>query len=254
MNLEHFVKRNNTKYADALLKEAKGLKAIQSILDTLHITEIKVPEIIRVSENELVLEHIPSTNPTREHMQHLGDGLAKLHKYSDKHHYGLSYNNYIGLNPQVNSEAESWGRFFVEQRLEFQIGLIRDTAIKTRFENKLETSKAKLIEQLDKHCDKTSLCHGDLWSGNILFSKDQCWLIDPAIYWGDREVDLAMSEMFGGFSPVFYQSYDRAYPRSAAYSHKKDIYNLYHYLNHYNLFGEGYLRDCERILFALTGL
>jgi len=106
--------------------------------------------------------------------------------------------------------------------------------------------KQALINFLNDHCEHASMVHGDLWSGNVLFDRDSVWLIDPAIYYGDREVDLAMTEMFGGFTHEFYQFYNNTYPISNTYQQKKIIYNLYHYLNHFNLFGDRYLPACEQ--------
>jgi fructosamine-3-kinase len=118
---------------------------------------------------------------------------------------------------------------------------------KREFEKVLNQRKENLINYLNETTTHPSLVHGDLWSGNYLCDSEKVYLIDPAVYFGDREVDLAMSEMFGGFSPAFYQAYDTAYPRSADYPHKKKIYNLYHYLNHYNLFGQSYLGPCREL-------
>jgi fructosamine-3-kinase len=96
--------------------------------------------------------------------------------------------------------------------------------------------------------------HGDLWSGNVLFDSNQCWLIDPAVYYGDSEVDLAMTEMFGGFSNAFYHAYFQIRSRSSTYANKRTIYNLYHYLNHYNLFGDSYLSRCREGFWSIENL
>jgi fructosamine-3-kinase len=250
----HFVKRNNTDYADALIKEAQGLRTIQHLLDTLNITDIKTPNIIRVSETELVLEHIESVSPSREQVQQLARSLAIFHEGSRHSSYGLDYDNYIGLNPQINTPSSSWGVFFVQQRLNKQIDMIRNESIQSDFRKTLEQTKPHLIRYLDLHCKKTSLCHGDLWYGNVMFSKNQCWLIDPAIYWGDREADIAMTEMFAGFTSIFYDTYFSEHDRSREYARKKIIYNLYHYLNHYNLFGASYLASCKSAIDTLKNI
>ncbi len=142
--------------------------------------------------------------------------------------------------------CENWGEFFVNHRLFFQVDLIKEQTINKKFKLGLEKSKSRLIDYLNQNCQQPSLVHGDLWSGNVLFDKTAVWLIDPAVYYADREVDVAMTEMFGGFSQNFYRAYNETYPLSPDYQQKKVIYNLYHYLNHYNLFGSGYLSACKR--------
>jgi len=123
--------------------------------------------------------------------------------------------------------------------------LIKQSSLKKHFKQELTQYQQTLIDFLNANCEQASLVHGDLWSGNVLFDHHAVWLIDPAIYFGDREVDLAMTEMFGGFTDNFYRAYDKIYPRTAVYDQKKVLYNLYHYLNHYNLFGGAYLPACQ---------
>ncbi|MCV6625561.1 MAG: fructosamine kinase family protein, partial [Cellvibrionaceae bacterium] len=142
--------------------------------------------------------------------------------------------------------SSDWGAFFNHQRLQYQLSLIADAKIRQQWQQILDQQAPLLREFLNNNCQHPSLLHGDLWNGNVLFDKAGVWLIDPAVYCGDREVDLAMTEMFGGFSEEFYRAYDSIYPRTDAYRSKRDIYNLYHYLNHYNLFGSDYLRGCEK--------
>jgi fructosamine-3-kinase len=159
--------------------------------------------------------------------------------------YGWGRDNYIGLSPQPNRWCDSWGEFFVRDRLGYQVSRIRDTGQRSRFQKVLDEYGGTLIDWLNAHCEHPSLLHGDLWNGNVLYGADGPWLIDPAVYCGDREADIAMTQMFGGFGDAFYRAYDAHYPRTAVYSTKRDVYNLYHYLNHYNLFGGGYLGGCQ---------
>lgn len=168
--------------------------------------------------------------------------------------YGWHGGNYIGLSPQPNCWAESWGEFFVQNRLRYQVSRVRASGVRNRFEGILDQCDDTLIRWLNEHCDHPSLLHGDLWSGNVLFDREGPWLIDPAIYCGDREADLAMTEMFGGFRAAFYRAYDRTFRRTSVYEQKRDIYNLYHYLNHYNLFGSSYQWGCERGFVAMQEL
>jgi fructosamine-3-kinase len=241
--MDIFTKHNTTGYHDALLKEANGLKELQKLLvsnEYLHI-----PTLLHADASSLQLEKIPSTSPIQKLSRQLGIGLAKLHQHRLKQ-YGFYENNYIGLNPQQNILSDNWGEFFVEYRLSYQIGLIQNRSIQNEFLAKLD--REKLIPFLNATTAHPSLVHGDLWSGNVLYGNNQVYLIDPAVYYGDREVDIAMSEMFGGFGSAFYNAYNDTYPLSEHYPLKREIYNLYHYLNHYNLFGNGYLNGCkERI-------
>jgi len=251
---EYFVKYNQVSFKDALVKEAEGLELLREQIEKHNISELRVPKIISVNERELILENINTVSPSATQMAQLGSGLAKLHQIHIGEHFGLSQNNYIGLNAQKNTLTQDWGSFFTEHRLGYQISLITKTELREKFEKKLKQKRSALIEFLNTHCRKPSLCHGDLWSGNALFSKQYCWLIDPAAYYGDREVDIAMSEMFGGFTQAFYQAYNAEYSLSEQYPYKKHLYNLYHYLNHYNLFGKAYLPNCETGFNQLTDI
>ncbi len=248
--MNHFVKRNATAYSDALIKEANGLRRLDKTVDDAYI---KIPEVISVNESQLVITNIDRSQCSIRHSEQLGRGLAAMHK-QQQDYYGFEEDNYIGLNPQINDSSASWGDFFVKQRLQVQINLIQNANQRAVFDESLGESKNKLIGFLDEHCKHPSLVHGDLWSGNYLCDADNVWLIDPAVYFADREVDIAMTEMFGGFSPAFYQAYDEEYQRSDVYTIKKPIYNLYHYLNHYNLFGESYLTGCNEGWRAISRL
>jgi len=246
-----FIKTNSAHYSDTLLVEAKGLRLLASAIEEAGIKELEVPQVHRVSQTQLEMDAIDVVSANSNHMSQLGQGLAKLHQRSYSA-VGLAYNNYIGLNPQVNGLDDNWGRFFVERRLEYQLSLVSKVSLRTDLQRRLARLKSSMVSYLNLHCQQFSLVHGDLWSGNVLFDYDEagcerCWLIDPAVYYGDREVDLAMTELFGGFSPEFYKGYDEVFQRSVEYKNKRSIYNLYHYLNHYNLFGDSYsyLHSCE---------
>jgi fructosamine-3-kinase len=165
--------------------------------------------------------------------------------------YGWGRDNYIGLSPQPNRWSDNWGEFFVQDRLGYQVSRIRDTGQRNRFQKVLDEHGGTLIDWLNAHCEHPSLLHGDLWNGNVLYGTDGPWLIDPAVYCGDREADIAMTQMFGGFGEAFYRAYDQHYPRTPVYGLKREVYNLYHYLNHYNLFGGGYLGGCQSGIAAI---
>ncbi|MFT7859716.1 MAG: fructosamine kinase family protein [Sulfurimonas sp.] len=249
-SIKRFLKHNHSAN-DALLKEADGLGVLQKALEDNDY--ISVPDFELVNDDELHLQYINEQSPTKQQSVDLGKGLALMHKKSYES-CGYDKDNYIGLNPQKNILSKDWGSFFVRYRLKYQLSLIKNADVQKSFLTLLQNNKSKLEEFLNEYIEHPSLVHGDLWSGNVLYDQDKVWLIDPAIYFGDREVDIAMSEMFGGFSSVFYESYERAYPKSKVYEIKKVIYNLYHYLNHYNLFGSGYLSGCERGFEVVEGV
>lgn len=212
-----------------------------------------MPTIYSLSEHELLLSQAPVAPPAPATWRALGSGLARIHRLP-RERYGWSGNNWIGLNPQPNCWTDNWGAFFVQHRLGYQVSLITQASVRREFQSVLSRYGDRLAEWLNRNSDGPSLVHGDLWSGNAMFSRDAAWLIDPAVYCADREVDLAMTEMFGGFSGEFYDAYDAEYPRTGAYAAKKTVYNLYHYLNHYNLFGGAYLGACRDSVRAVPRL
>jgi fructosamine-3-kinase len=178
----------------------------------------------------------------------LGEGLAVQHRVTTKQ-YGLDRDNYCGLSPQKNEQETDWAIFFARQRLGYQLELAaeRDRLPKPR-RQKLERLIDKLPNLLPAR-PPASLLHGDLWGGNWLVTADnRPALIDPAVYYGHRETDLAFTELFGGFPPRFYQSYEAIWPLEPGYGERKPIYNLYHLLNHLNLFGESYGHSVDAIL------
>ncbi|WP_051560053.1 fructosamine kinase family protein [Marinobacterium jannaschii] len=248
-----FSKCNPLPGSDSLSCEAAGLELLRSVLCQSGNNLLRVPQLISQSPDQLQLQAISRCAASARQMARLGRGLALLHRLPQAR-YGLAQDNYIGLNPQPNGLSDNWGEFFVTRRLEYQLGLIADAALRQGFSARLAACKVTLTGYLNRYCEQPSLLHGDLWSGNVLFDSEDVWLIDPAVYCGDREADIAMTELFGGFSAVFYAAYDAEYPRSEVYPAKRTIYNLYHYLNHYNLFGSGYLAACQRGFEQLPGL
>lgn len=247
----NYCKHNSSRYNDALVKEAQGLEVLRAALSD---TPLNVPEVFSVDAHKLELTAIEASAWSDVSWARLGSGLAELHRQQQPQ-YGSAEDNYIGLNQQRNGWSDDWGDFFVERRLREQIAMITDKAIRRRFANQLEQHAQKLTDYLNRHCDFPSLLHGDLWTGNALCDvNEEVWLIDPAVYCGDREVDIAMMELFGGFGTAAFQAYDKSLPRTSEYKTKRVIYNLYHYLNHYNLFGANYLTGCEAGLQAIAAL
>lgn len=234
----------NQQHNDALLAEADGLQTLSHFIKQNHI-KLNIPTVHSVSPDCLEMTAIDSQPAHANLMQQLGHQLANWHQVTHLQ-CGYHRNNYIGLNPQKNTWSDNWGMFFTEYRLRFQVNLISEPNIKQHFNDMLDQQQQALIDWLNAHLSHFSLLHGDLWSGNVLFDSQQVWLIDPAVYFGDADADLAMTEMFGGFDQSFYAAYNKIKPLSEHYANKKIIYNLYHQLNHYNLFGSGYLPGCQQ--------
>ena len=166
--------------------------------------------------------------------------LAEAHRNPGKR-FGWSRDNYIGSTPQANGWCENWAGFWRERRLKPQLELAKRNGFDLRFDEDL----------LKNHSPQPALLHGDLWSGNAGFTTHGPVVFDPAVYYGDREADLAMTELFGGFPRAFYEAYEETYPLDEGYRARKHLYNLYHLLNHLNLFGAGYLSQVRETLSLL---
>jgi fructosamine-3-kinase len=173
----------------------------------------------------------------------MGENLAAMHRASGGNRFGWHRSNTIGSTPQINSWSANWLDFFAEHRLGYQFQLAGRHSF---------PQAQRLLDCLPRlltHHPTPALVHGDLWSGNAGFTQDgEPTIFDPATYWGDREVDLAMTELFGGFPTAFYQGYKSVYPLDVEYKSRKVVYNLYHLLNHYNLFGSSYQGQVNRAI------
>ena len=244
-----FMKANAKSNAAFFTAEAAGLSAIAST------KAISTPKIICTGTDDgedvgysfLLLEFIKSSGKISTYWETFAQELAAMHKADVGKEFGFSQDNFIGARPQQNTLASSWISFFRDQRLAPQF-----KAADSYFTPADREKITKLLDNLDRFLiepEQPSLLHGDLWSGNVMCGSDgKAMLIDPACYVGHREADLAMTELFGGFSPDFYDSYFACAKMEAGYQDRKDIYNLYHLLNHLNLFGRGYLSSVLRIL------
>ncbi|MBB3046921.1 fructosamine-3-kinase [Litorivivens lipolytica] len=246
-----FTKINNTPFPDALEAEAIGLKWLRKLLPA---DVVSVPEVYAVDDTQMKMQQIDAVGQwSDQKAKLLAEGLAAMHRMPQPY-YGFEESNYIGLNPQYNQRHCSWGEFFLGERLQVQVSMIEDKEKHRYCEISLGHMGQCLTDYLNEHCSHPSLVHGDLWRGNCLLDAERVWLIDPAVYFADREVDIAMTEFFGGFPSAFIEAYNRHFPLSSEYENKRDIYNLYHALNHYNLFGDSYWGECERGFDAINRL
>ena len=220
---------------------------------------VRIPEVVAQGPDYLLLEWIvEGKESTDSSMEELGFQFAKLHHFSGEI-FGFPEDNYLGDSPQSNSPSKNgsinWPTFYVENRLQFQAGLAEKNGYATpELRSLLELLYKKIPDLLSGIEDKPSLLHGDLWCGNYLIDQNgKPWLIDPAVYYGHREADLAMTSLFGGFSKTFYSAYESAFPLVPGYPEREPLYQLYHLLNHLNLFGTGYYRQVISILKRYAG-
>jgi fructosamine-3-kinase len=243
----YFVKVNGADKADMFAAETAALHEIANT-HTLRVPRPLCHGATQVA-SWLVLEYIPLSH--RGNSRALGKQLAALHRVSAER-FGWWRNNTIGATPQLNTPSADWVAFWRECRLGFQLRLAAANGYHGGLQREGEKLPAALPVFFTSHHPQPSLLHGDLWSGNIAFDRGgRPVIFDPATYYGDREADLAMTELFGGFSEDFYAAYRAAFPLDGGYAVRKDLYNLYHVLNHLNLFGGGYLAQAERLIARL---
>lgn len=235
--------------------ESKGLEAL------CQTGAIGVPKALGIGTDEaqnnafLLMEYLEAAPRIDQYWEVFGRELAALHRAdcsgfaaADSHlPFGFRTDNYIGASPQPNSPKESWVIFFRDCRLLPQIRMAEGY-----FDANMRKQCMKLLDHLDSYLAEPefpSLLHGDLWSGNAVCGPDgKAWILDPAAYVGHFEAELAMTELFGGFPPSFYGAYNEINPIDGGYRDRRDLYNLYHLLNHLNLFGGSYLNSVQRIL------
>jgi protein-ribulosamine 3-kinase len=238
-----FVKTAPREQADRLIAEAEGLRELASA------HAVRIPQVfasgVRGDEAFLEIERIEVTRPTAACEALLGEQLAAQHRIT-KPCFGWHRDNTIGLTPQPNGWMESWVGFFRERRLGFQLELAYHNGFATLLQAQGERLLEALPLLLSGHEPQPSLLHGDLWAGNWLAGEGGVpFIFDPAVYYGDREADLAMTHLFGGFGASFYRAYESTWPLEKGHERRRDLYNLYHVLNHANLFGGGYARQAR---------
>ncbi|MDB4331580.1 fructosamine kinase family protein [bacterium] len=248
---DFFIKSNESSFENNFCCEWKGLQALDQT------SSVRVPEPVAQGvvgcKAWLILEWIEQENQPANFFHVFGHQLAQLHRCTRGEEIGLTHNNYLGSSQQPNNSCDSWHHFFASQRLEYQFRQLRNQGLESR---NLGESLTVIIDDMKSILEgsepKTSLIHGDLWSGNYLCGpKGVPVLIDPAIYRGNREAEFGMIRLFGGCPKSFYDAYQEAFPFSDGWERRTDVYLLYHLLNHLNLFGTGYLADCERVARAI---
>jgi fructosamine-3-kinase len=241
-----FVKVNSAdRYPSLFEAEADGLRRLRTA------GPLRVPEVIAHGEDHdesyLLLEWVEGGLRDTGYWERLGQGLARLHQHSQAV-FGLDRDNYIGHLVQRNTPERDWASFFIHQRLEPQLKLARD---RRRVEGGMAFRFERLFHRLDRllPSEPPALLHGDLWSGNLLVDAEgRPVLIDPAVYYGHREMDLAMTRLFGGVDAALFTAYQAESPLEAGWEERVDLCNLYPLLVHVNLFGGSYVAQVEAVL------
>ncbi len=242
-----FIKRNRSSFSGLFAGEAAGLKTLNQP------GAPRVPEVYGFHDDGktqiIILEHIDTGAKEAGFWERFGAELAALHRTSADEGFGFVRDNHIGATEQPNEWRSTWLEFFAEKRIRFQLDLARkkgraDAGMVSRGERFIQRIPEILFEP-----ERSSLLHGDLWGGNYMVdAQGGPVLIDPAVYYGHREADLAMTELFGGFGSRFLAAYHEAWPLEPGYEERRDAYNLYHMLNHLNLFGHSYASSVNAIL------
>lgn len=242
---KYFVKINEAEVFPAMLeKEAAGLKLL------FGEKSLVVPEVIAHATSGglqfLVLSFLEKAAENETYWQQLGNGLAKLHRQTSLS-FGLEYDNYIGSLEQRNSPQSAFSEFFVLNRIEPLLGKAIDERY---FDKNIARNFERFFRRLNElfPSEKPALLHGDLWSGNVMSTMLGPAVIDPAVYYGHRESDIAMTKLFGEFHPSFYERYQDAFPMEKGWNSRVDLFNLYPLLVHVNLFGGSYVSSVKEII------
>jgi fructosamine-3-kinase len=243
-----FLKTGPASSYEMFLAESEGLKELKKA-DALRVPRV-LGCVVSGAEAMLALEwmNFEPANPDAERT--LGRLLAKQHRFREER-FGWHRDNTIGSTPQVNTWSDDWVRFFGAYRLSYQL----DLAARKGFDGNLQVDGRKLIGGLGRffndYWPEPSLLHGDLWGGNWAVAGGEPVIFDPAVYYGDREADIAMTMLFGGFGSAFYDAYEKEWPFEPGVEDRLELYKLYHVLNHLNLFGSAYLSRAESIIRSL---
>ena len=249
-NVDFIVKQNDASFLDNFMAEANGLSALATIAN--QVDELIVPTPISPVEIEdhayLVMPWIESAE-TSVLQERYGQALAKFHRAGSRDEIGYPINNYLGSAIQNNTPTNTWVDFVAENRLGYQLRWAADEKrTSSRLTREVEAIIDRLDDLLEGRLDQTSLLHGDLWSGNVIFtSNHQIALIDPAVHFGCPEAELGMIRLFGGVGSEFYEGYNSIARLPDGWRRRCDVYKLVHLLNHLNLFGGSYLQQCEEV-------
>lgn len=243
-----FVKSGPASAIDMFEAEAEGLRELAAA------GAIRVPDVIDygVDEGEafIAIERLSFERATLATEALFGEQLAALHRHTADRH-GWRRDNTIGPTPQRNPWSNNWVSFFREHRLRFQLELAERNGYGGELQSLGANLAGRLPELFEGYEPPASLCHGDLWGGNWGVADGVPVIFDPAVYYGDRESDIAMTMLFGGFGRGFYGAYEQAWPMAPGHERRLKLYQLYHVLNHLNLFGAGYLSQALGLLRSL---
>jgi fructosamine-3-kinase len=245
----YFVKIKDKSHFNHFESEAYALNQIDSL------KQVTCPKVIALGNTRnksfIVLDYIPFAQATEQDWHHFGAKLAMMHKCSSHGQFGWQHDNYIGNTLQPNNWRSNWKTFFAEQRVAWQLQLLSEKSIKL---GDIDHIADICHDILNHHNVKPCLVHGDLWLGNLGFTDSASVIYDPACYYGDREVDIAMTELFGQLPYDFYQGYQDIFPLDKGYEQRKLIYNFYHILNHANLYGGIYIDQSRALLSRILSL
>jgi len=249
MSSTDFIKQGPPSALAMFEAEAEGLMELKNA------GAVRVPDVYDVGVDAngayIRMERIEFERGGAHGAARLGEELATLHRHTAGLH-GWHRDNTIGLTPQHNPQTDDWVEFFRTHRLKFQLDLAARNGYSGELQDRGNRLAERLVDLFEGYDPVPSLLHGDLWSGNWGVADGAPVIFDPAVYYGDRETDIAMTRLFGGFGSAFYREYERAWPLAAGSAERLDLYQLYHVLNHLNLFGSRYLGQALSILRRLT--
>ncbi|NNF96137.1 MAG: fructosamine kinase family protein [Halobacteria archaeon] len=241
----YFIKLNRAERLDMFEAEAEGLQALAAA----RAIRVPLPVCAGVDGNQayLVMEYFEGGGGNSGAAESFGQQLARMHQHTSDQ-FGWHRDNTIGSTPQPNTLKDDWLGFWREHRLGYQLSLAEQRGAPISLQRKGEQLMQAMPNLFTDYQPKPSLLHGDLWSGNYAVTHEgEPIIFDPAVYYGDREADIAMTELFGGFPQRFYAAYNEIWPLDSGYQLRKTFYNLYHILNHFNMFGGGYAGQAERM-------
>jgi len=243
---DFFLKWNASATVDMFLKEAAGLNEMRQAGSSLVIPKVIWSKVVDDSPGLLLIEYLqPATNISGFDEQ-LGRGIARLHRKTSSA-FGFHHSNYCGTTLQDNTWTDNWPEFYAEHRIWALVQKIKTTRGISSEELKIYETLVKQMPKLLAHQTVPSLIHGDLWSGNYMYSANGPALIDPACYYADREIELGMMQLFGGFSSRVWDAYQEEFPLPEGWKERIRLYQLYHVLNHYLLFGVSYGKQALEI-------